>query len=467
MSKLFEHIISSYLPQARWWPWKNTRINVEVVNEVNYGNILLLLFRSGDIFFHLPLAKVSDLPGGLESRGFCLDNECYVEAEYLSSYIDLISMIQGVSIEYHRSNRLPKIIKAKPLTLESTNSVTLYEAENGGKLVLKSYRVIPVVNIEAQMLRKLAEEKYTHIPEIIAFLKYKDMTTGVLSRYVEGVGDGGYPFYNALLEYLGGKVHGSRLGLASKLGIIISGLHKALNKDSEGFFSVEPASSSDIKQWCSRIEKMYSGSLKRMDEINTGELDYWRGMLEKARDIVEDAISLLEVYNGLLKARIHQDLHLGQMIYVKNRVEDFIIVDFEGEPGRSIEERLSKEPVTRDVASMIRSFHYLSHAAIMHYSGRSQDEVSRLMIEDDPSTKWRLNHVKAMVYSYSMDIDSSKLLGVPRDKMVSEIGRLLYPWIIERAVYEVYYESLYRPNWVSIPIAGLYEASRIYRGWII
>lgn len=464
-SELLEYLEKNYLPQARWWPWKGSWRRVQAVDKIIAEDLAAFLLEAEGLVFHLPLARVSGIPDHLNTRGFCIKGECFVEAEYLPGYLSLIVEAGWAEIEYMRSSLKPNwITDARPLTLESTNAVCQYTTREGERLVVKSYRLIPVVNIEELMLRKLSSEGYKHAPEVQAFVKHRDVVTGVVSKYIEGVGDGGYPFYNALLEYLRGS-SSVRTGLAAKLGVVISGLHEALNRDGKGFFGVEPVTSSDIELWSHRVERMLSESLRRLDELTSSEagppgLDYWRSMLDKSSSIVDSALSALSEYQGLLKARIHQDLHLAQMIYVESPSEDFVITDFEGEPGRRIEERTIKEPVLRDIASMVRSFHYLSHAALMQYSGRSVDDVSRLMITSDPSAPWRYTHVKAMVYSYLADVDSARLVGVSKSSLLKDFRRLLYPWIVERAVYEVFYESLYRPGWVSIPIAGLMEAER-------
>jgi predicted trehalose synthase len=101
------------------------------------------------------------------------------------------------------------------------------------------------------------------------------------------------------------------------------------------------------------------------------------------------------------------------MVYVGDGRVDFVITDFEGKPGRSPEERLEKEPVVR--------------------------------------------HVVSMTYSYVARLTKTKLLPA-RTGRVRPIGQLLYPWIVERAVYELFYESMYRPTWISITIVGLLEA---------
>ncbi|MEM4947250.1 MAG: alpha-amylase, partial [Thermosphaera sp.] len=258
-------------------------------------------------------------------------------------------------------------------------------------------------------------------------------------------------------------------GLSVKLGAIVGGLHIFLNEKSmDSFFGVEEVSEIDVSKWTRRLHRMYNNGLKRLDKIsysldreNREEIDYWRSVVEQEHKIVYDAISKIDKHGSIYyKARTHQDLHLAQMIYTGDRFVDFVITDFEGEPGRSSEERLSKEPLLRDIASMIRSSHYLSHAAIMNTLNKTRHEASILMTRNDPSFEWRRKHIQWFIQSYLGILHGKDLLGRGIGRDIIEIWTYLYPWIVERAIYEFYYESLYRPLWVSISIAGLKEIER-------
>jgi len=160
--------------------------------------------------------------------------------------------------------------------------------------------------------------------------------------------------------------------------------------------------------------------------------------------------------------RTHQDLHLSQFIYDPRR--GFIFIDFEGEPARSEDERLLKEPCPRDLATLLRSYQYLTFTAYALHTGKNYDLVGRqFLVKGDPFIRWRAIHGKAIIYSYLGELTNSlpEVLGLNRGNL-SKFIKLLTPWYIEKALYEIYYESMYRPYMLPIPITGLkYYAKEI------
>ncbi|MEM4869538.1 MAG: alpha-amylase [Desulfurococcaceae archaeon] len=470
--KLASYLEEHYLPSARWWPWKGVKQRIRVVSSSFSDNLVVLLLESSGSLFHLPLIRVNEIPESISTRGFCIDNECFVEAEYTPNYLTALRAIEKASIKAVGEARVENLLvyRAKPITLESTNAVVEYET-NAGLLVIKSYRKISEVNIEVKLLERLASSGYRNIPPVLGFTYYGNSPTGVIMGKVQGEADGGLPFYASLASYLQGNKSSERIGLASKLGVIIGEMHVVLNKNAhDPFFGVEPVTDSDVSAWSKRVEKMMNAALSRLDDLldtagedERAELEFWRDYAEKTGSlVVEDALSSLEKSRELYKGRIHQDLHLAQMIYTGDGSLDFVITDFEGEPGRYGAERYMKEPLLRDVATMIRSFHYLSHAALLNIMKLTPGRASKLMLEKDPTLEWRTKHVVAMVYSYVARMLNTGLLSQDERSIAKKVWFYLYPWIVERAVYEFFYESHYRPSWISIPLAGLLEA-RVYK----
>lgn len=467
---LIKYIEESYLPRARWWPHKGVLKKIELLDYVYSDKLLVLIFKSDIGLFQLPLLVTSKPREYLESRSFSYGDRCFIEAEYSIEYLREISSMSKIKYRPILAElRDIHVEKAEALTLESTNSIVIYHS-NLGKLVYKSYRLLPEVNIEVKMLDRLTRMGYRYIPRIYGFVYYDEIPSGILMEYVEGEGDGGAPFYRSLVKYLSTREEDPGVvDLSTKLGVIIGELHIALNKDREdGFFGVEFVDDRDISTWINRLYRMYNHGLMRIDEVIGGlsrderdEVEFWRDMYIKASWIIEEAVSYIDKYSlELYKARTHQDLHLAQMVYRGDGVVDFVIIDFEGEPGRTSDERLLKEPLIRDIASMIRSFHYLSHAALMDTYRLPRHETSLNMIKEDMTSPWRTRQVLAMTHSYSTRVTGSGLIG-PREKEIARnIWLYLYPWVVERAVYEFYYESMYRPLWISIPITGLYESTR-------
>ena len=143
----------------------------------------------------------------------------------------------------------------------------------------------------------------------------------------------------------------------------------------------------------------------------------------------------------LFRSRYHGDYHLGQVLLSKN---DFVITDFEGEPGRSFAERRRKHSALRDVAGMLRSFNYASWAALKQVV-RVPDDVPLLA---PIALEWERQARAAFLGSYGKRVGEAR----PGARLSLELIRLFE---IEKALYELRYELHHRPDWVLIPLQGL------------
>src|SRR5436189_809944 len=181
-------------------------------------------------------------------------------------------------------------------------------------------------------------------------------------------------------------------------------------------------------------------------------------------DIAADAQSLLAkenelhqrmraVLNGKIDAqriRTHGDYHLGQVLYTGN---DFVIIDFEGEPGRRLSDPRIKRTALRDVAGMLRSFHYAPYAVVYGaapgYDVRSED-VARL---EDGARFWYRWVSSAFLRAYVEESSKGKFL----PSRPEHVEVLLNAYLLEKALYEIVYELNNRPDWVRIPLRGVLE----------
>ena len=168
-------------------------------------------------------------------------------------------------------------------------------------------------------------------------------------------------------------------------------------------------------------------------------LDRGERLLERIRGVRCDLA-------GLAKTRFHGDLHLGQVLASQ---DDFIIVDFEGEPGRSLEERRAKSCVLRDVAGMLRSFSYAAYAAAVRPEAGStltpEAQQSLSSWEDGARRHFLEGYFKA----------TAEVASVPSER--ASFDALLDLFLLEKALYELRYEIANRPDWVGIPLRGLLE----------
>jgi len=293
---------------------------------------------------------------------------------------------------------------------------------------------------------------------------WRNTPVTLVTEYIPGVGDGGKPFYDALARMLRGKDSGLCLGLASLLGVEIAELHRIIAESDDDFFKPEEISRRDLEKWISSVHALYKKSLTNLEKLVTIDdyryLEYWLELFSKiAPFLIEEFTQLIEKQAGLKKMRIHNDLHLAQFVYSERR--GFILTDFEGEPGRSGEEKIMKAPVFRDIASMIRSFHYLAFACLGDYLNLSIDELGKKIVKEnkDPTLEWRNTHLKALISSYIADIApvSHVITGIRPSRILSQFSKHLIPWVIERGFYEVFYESSYGRDLIPVPIVGLYE----------
>jgi maltose alpha-D-glucosyltransferase/alpha-amylase len=144
------------------------------------------------------------------------------------------------------------------------------------------------------------------------------------------------------------------------------------------------------------------------------------------------------------RIRTHGDFHLGQVLFTG---KDFVIIDFEGEPGRTLAERRFKHCVLRDVAGLVRSLDYAALAALRGGSVRPSD-VPRL----EPFARaWSAAMSAAFVHSYLMTLAGSGLI----PEAPAQVSALLDFYLLDKCLYELDYEFNNRPDWVSIPLYGL------------
>jgi maltose alpha-D-glucosyltransferase / alpha-amylase len=172
----------------------------------------------------------------------------------------------------------------------------------------------------------------------------------------------------------------------------------------------------------------------------------------KVLDAQPEAINrfrkILSVKISAQRTRVHGDFHLGQVLYTG---KDYFIIDFEGEPARPITERRIKRSPLRDVAGMIRSFHYAAYTSLYGHLGSASVRPEDLANLEPCVRLWNIWVASAYLKSYLEH-------ALPGGFLPAEIEHtkiVLEMYLLEKALYELGYELNNRPDWIHIPLIGL------------
>ncbi len=170
-------------------------------------------------------------------------------------------------------------------------------------------------------------------------------------------------------------------------------------------------------------------------------------VLSRRRRVAERLGRVDELKSAGQRIRVHGDYHLGQVLRSRG---DFVILDFEGEPARSLAERRARQSPMKDVAGMLRSFSYAAYSGLMRVLTRRPGDAERL----EPWARiWEQAACSAFLRAYRLTMKAAGGLLVPADAEGFE--QLLEIYVLDKALYELMYELNNRPAWVRIPLAGI------------
>ena len=349
---------------------------------------------------------------------------------------------------------------SRPGGQSSNTVVTLDET-----LFLKGYRRLrPGVNPELEVGRFLTEvARYPHCVPVAGALEYTahdgtQMTLALVQSYVANQGDGWDYTQGYLTRFLQdirlapeavpAEVHGGYLALAATLGQRTAELHRALAlRTGYPSFDPEPLTAQDLQGYRLRATTEAGSTLAllehHLDALPPAAQADAQALLARRSALLEQLQAATMEPAAGVKTRYHGDYHLGQVLVAGN---DFVVIDFEGEPGRSFEERRAKGPALRDVAGMLRSFNYARWAALKHAS-QSTEELLRL---DTAVQQWEQAVRAAFLGAYTASAPGSAAA-----QRLEEPGGLLRLFELEKALYELRYELNNRRDWVQVPLQGI------------
>ncbi len=315
----------------------------------------------------------------------------------------------------------PDLSDTRPLSAEQSNTSVVF----GDELILKAYRRLEAgINPELELLRFLTELGFPHVAALAGWYEYSgrliDATLGILQAYLPGARDG----WELALEEI--PVAPDRfLARLRRLGEVTGELHGALASDSlDPDFAPEEPSSESLALVVATVDEEIERIFLELPEDERLEPIAGRG------EEVRERLRLISHAGPIGRViRTHGDYHLGQVLWSDN---DWVVLDFEGEPARSLAERRRKRSPLRDVAGMLRSFAYVAST-----------------VEGVPEG-WEERAREEFLAGYFDYVDPSIVPppGEGRD-------RLLEVFELEKAVYELRYELNHRPDWIGIPVAGI------------
>jgi maltose alpha-D-glucosyltransferase/alpha-amylase len=384
---------------------------------------------------------------------------------------------------------------------EQSNTSVRYDEQ----LILKLYRRLEAgINPDQEIGRFLTEKAgFAHTPPLAGAIEFRrrepagsqPITVALLQGFVPNRGDAwqytldtlddyfaaarsrpevapnDLPLPQAhLLELIGTELPtqaeqfiGAYLGSARLLGRRTAELHLALNSDpADPAFAPEPFTPDFQRAMHARMRELTDQTLgllrAKLDTLPPAGQAEARSVLDLEGQIAQRFDTLLNQPIHALRSRIHGDYHLGQVLYTG---DDFMIIDFEGEPARPLSERKMKRSPLQDVAGMLRSFHYAAYAA---YFAQPQDSAPAPDLEIW-ARFWHRWVTVAFMQAYLRVVGSAPFLprspeGQPPPtgrRSPDELRLLLDAYVVEKAVYELGYELNNRPDWVQIPLQGILQ----------
>jgi len=482
-----------------------TQVQIEYTEYDPETYTLPLAFASGDRATQLRETAPNNILANITVRNKRGDKtgllyDAVLEREFCKSLVDMIArkrQVRGTAGDFVaaptralRNEKLGSVtnLEVASMRVEQSNSSIVF----GDRLILKLFRRTEIgTNPDLELGSFLTERAgFPHTPSVAGSIEYRKRNgekaaLGILQKFVPNEGDAWRHTLDALSQFFAnavtrpadqlrelphsmpfveqlqqsaipafaGELVGPYVENIKLLGQRTAELHVALASNSEDpDFAPEPFS---VLYQRSLYQAMrnHSGQMFQLLKKNLKSL---RGaVLDEALKVLDEQNTVLNRFRMLLsrkitamRTRIHGDFHLGQVLYTG---KDYVIIDFEGEPARPLTERRIKRSPMRDVAGMLRSFHYAAYTSLFGHLGSANVRPEDLAALEPWAHAWNLWMSATYLDSYLRHAAAGSFL--PTDR--AEINILLNVYLLEKALYELGYELNNRPDWVRIPLTGI------------
>ena len=386
---------------------------------------------------------------------------------------------------FRAPGRTGESLSSYAIKTEQSNSALIF----GDRYFFKLYRVLEDgINPDQEITRYLTDKaKFAHTPAYAGAIEYQKagadtMAVGLLTNLIPHQGDAWTFTLDVLSSYIERLLSHRHelpelpqtlpglldvdpdqlspplvdafgtfyLEMAGLLGQRTAELHQALAANlqdrawrPEEFSSLYQRSVyQSMRALTRRNFTLLTQNIERLPE---NERPYAAEILKREREVLIRLSRIMGPKITSMKIRIHGDYHLGQVLYTG---KDFVIIDFEGEPARTLSERRLKRSPLRDAAGMIRSFHYAAMNALRRHTDNhpGDEDFLRPWLEG-----WSAHVSGVFLHRYLEQLSDTRLIPGDRKPLLT----LLHCFLLEKAVYELGYELNNRPDWAFLPLRGI------------
>ena len=477
-------------------------LNVEYSNSEPETYLLPLAIATGDRARDLRsrwpdqiIAEVSSSARDGAGDGILYD--AVVDSEFLHTLFEIVArrrrhrgavgeLLPGATQAFHQLRGDPESpLEPRVLKAEQSNTSIVY----GDRFIIKLFRRIEAgLNPDLEIGRFLTSRAlFSHVPPLAGWIDYRagsaekrnlavlqgfvpnegdawQFTLGELHRYLENAAtrsESAPSTQKTLVELLAlnepdplaAELLGHYLAAARLMGRRLAELHLALVSTADDpDFAPEPYSTlyqrstfQSMQNLLARVVRTLSG---RASIVPKDLRDQAQLIASHQREIAARFDAFLRCPLTVVRMRIHGDLHLGQILYTG---KDYAIIDFEGEPARPLSERRLKRAALRDVAGMLRSFHYAALTSTIE-----QLRIGALGKFDFAGMEpwanfWRSWSSWAFLKGYLEAAGHASFI----PKTNNELRILLDAFVMDKAIYELGYELNNRPEWLLIPLLSI------------
>ena len=431
-AKSLQPVLPAYLARQRWYAGEHEPSTVKILDEIVVqapfpGLVDVIVEADGRLYqLLIGLRPVEDeVPEFLRGSDYAIVGHVGTSAGHALAYDALIDSELCLSLLEEVSTGSEKADWVRPVTAEQSNTSVVFE----DRLILKVLRRLARgQNPDAEVTTALDRVGFNHIAAPLAVWRRDDFDLALLQPFLVG-GTEGWAMALASLRDLYGSggdpasAGGDFASESERMGEMTGRMHVALAEA----FGPERG---DATAWASAM-------IEQLDRV--APKSPWRAGVKGA------FAALARLADAGAATRVHGDYHLGQAMRIET---GWFVLDFEGEPARPLEERRGKTSPLKDVAGMLRSFHYAAQVALFE---RDQGEREALA---PVAAAWEERNRAAFLQGYREARSIDDLL--PKDE--EAIRTVLLAFELDKAVYELAYERDHRPDWAQIPLQAIRRA---------